>query len=109
MTVGQHREESRLRANKTREEKAELRRKMRRGEIALDQVLDHWAVQSASIESILLRRRGLGKKNVPHMLIRLGISSNRLVGELTPDERRRLLERCADTSELTRRYSGDAA
>jgi hypothetical protein len=77
------------RANRVRLARAELKRSIGRGEVAVTEVIEHapWETESMTLAELLASQRRWGRTRVCKLLQTLALSENKRVGTLTPRQR----------------------
>ncbi len=81
-------------ATEARKKRADMKERLKRGELTLAQVLesDNEIIQTTRIEAILESLPGTGKVRAQKAMERIGIKTGRRVKGLGPNQRKDLLE-----------------
>jgi hypothetical protein len=81
------------RANRVRLARAELKRSIGRGEVAVTEVIQDvpWETESMTLAELLTSQRRWGRTRARKLLQTLALSENKRVGSLTPRQRALLM------------------
>ena len=94
-------------ANRVRLARAEMKRRVARGEVTAAEVVveNPWHAESMSISELLMSQRRWGRARCRRLLLSLGIPENKRLGTLT-DRQRRMLAAMLTAKEAQPSHAG---